>query len=475
VQYFYGEKRTHMQNSDILIIGGGVSGLMAGIELCSAGKSVILLEKEAVVGGQCKTEVLNVGDEKFRFDYGGHRFITNNKRLLKFVEQTLGDDLLIAKRSSVILHKNRIYEYPLNLKNLLKVAPLKLLLGAFIDTLKIVLKITKPNEKNFESWISTRFGTTLYKNFFGPFTKKLWGIEPAKLSSDWAGQRISLIDLKDVVKKLLFKNKKTVRTYASSFRYPKYGFGGLPLKMAKEFESLGGKIVLNAEVESFTYDDSKIKTIYTKNEIFEATEIISTMPLNEMSLKLGFESGLKFRSLRFLCLGLDIENFSPHTWQYVSDYDLLPTRIQEPKRRSSHMAPKGKSSIMLEIPCNKGDNIWNMDELELLEIVKKDLKKLKFDIEDKIIDHFSFSTEHAYTLMDVDYVEKREKTIFYLNKFDNLIMAGRQGTFRYIFLDTAMETGLMAADILLNKNDITKEKIYNHRNEKTVIETKSVA
>ncbi len=464
-----------MQNSDVVIIGGGVAGLIAGIKLAEAGKSVILLEKESKVGGQCKTEVLSSKDGDFRFDYGGHRFITNNKYLLNFVEEVLGDDLLISQRSSVILHQNRIYEYPLNLKNLLKVAPFKLLLGAAYDTLKILFKLVKPNNKNFESWITSRFGKTLYNNFFGPYTKKLWGIEPEKLSADWAGQRISLLDLKDVAKKLFFKNKKTVRTYAKSYRYPKYGFGGLPSKMALKFESLGGKIILNSEVKSFIHSENEIKSISIKDNVYTTKNIISTMPLNEMSSKLGFESGLEFRSLRFLCIGLDIEDFSPHTWQYVSDYDLLPTRIQEPKRRSSSMSPKGKSSIMLEIPCNKNDEIWNMPENELLEIVKKDLIRLKFDIEDKIVDYFSFSTEHAYTLMDVEYNEKRDKTIEYLNKFDNLIMAGRQGTYRYIFLDTAMETGIMAAQKILDNDSISKEKIYNHRNEKTVIETKSVA
>lgn len=463
-----------MQKTDVVIIGGGVSGLIAGIELAKHNKKVIILEKESVVGGQCKTEILKIKDEEFRFDYGGHRFITNNEELLDFVEEVLGDDLLIAKRSSVILHQSRMYEYPLNLKNLLRVAPFKLLFGAFIDTIKIVLKITKPNNDNFKTWISSRFGKTLYNNFFGPYTKKLWGVEPETLSADWAGQRISLIDLKDVVKKLLFTSKKTARTYAKSYRYPKYGFGGLPLKMAKKFEALGGKIIINSEVVSFEYSANKINLIKTKDEVFQAKEVISTMPLNEMSLKLGFDSKLQFRSLRFLCLGLDIEDFSPHTWQYVSDYELLPTRIQEPKRRSTSMAPKGKSSIMLEIPCNVGDNIWNMKEEELLEIVKKDLKKLKFEIEDYIIDYFSFKTEHAYTLMDVDYNINRDKTISYLDKFDNLLMAGRQGTFRYIFLDTAMETGLMAAQKILKQKNISKEDIYNHRNEKTVIETKSI-
>lgn len=462
------------KNSDVIIIGAGVSGLMAGIELLKNNKSVTILEKEETCGGQCRTEVLKYNSEEYRFDYGGHRFITNNEELLDFVEEVLADDLLVAQRSSVILHQNKTYEYPLNLKDLLKKAPASLLMGAFFDTLKIMLKLVKPDNKNFQSWITSRFGKTLYKNFFGPYTKKLWGIEPSLLSADWAGQRISLLDLKDVAKKLLFKNKNTVRTYAKAYRYPKYGFGGLPEKMKQRFISLGGKIELNEEVLSFEYNNEKIQSVTTSKSKYTADEIISTMPLNEMAIKLGFESKLKFRSLRFLCLALDIEDFTPHTWQYVSDYELLPTRIQEPKRRSPFMSPKGKSSIMLEIPCNVNDNIYLMDEKKLLAIVKKDLKKLKFDIEDKILDVFSFTTEHAYTLMDVNYNENRNKTIEYLNTFKNLTMAGRQGTFRYIFLDTAMETGLMAAQYLLGDKKITKDDIYNHRNEKTVIETKSV-
>ncbi len=87
-------------------------------------KKVIILEKESEVGGQCKTEVLKSGEDSYRFDYGGHRFITNNEVLLSFVEEVLGDDLLVAQRSSVILHQGKVYEYPLNLKKIF----LKLLL-----------------------------------------------------------------------------------------------------------------------------------------------------------------------------------------------------------------------------------------------------------------------------------------------------------------------------------------------------------
>ena len=141
--------------------------------------------------------------------------------------------------------------------------------------------------------------------------------------------------------------------------------------MEKIFKDLGGQIIINEEVQNLTFNNEKLELIHTQTQTYKAKDIISTMPLNEISLKLRFNSGLKFRSLRFLCLCLDIEDFSPNTWQYVSDYDLLPTRIEEPKRRSSYMSPKGKSSIMLEISCNKDDNIWNMKENELLKIVKK--------------------------------------------------------------------------------------------------------
>ncbi len=280
-------------SSEILILGGGVAGLIAGIELAKNGKSVTILEKESKVGGQCKTEVLETNGEKYRFDYGGHRFITNNEELLKFVEDILADDLLVSQRSSVILHQNRTYEYPLNLKNLLKTAPKTMLIGAAIDTIKIILKLKKPSNKSFKSWITSRFGKTLYNNFFGPYTKKLWGMEPDQLSADWAGQRISLIDLKDVVKKLLFKNKKTVRTYAKSYRYPKYGFGDLPTKMAKKFESLGGKVILNENISNILYENNKIKEVHTKsNNKYIADEIISTIPMNEMAQSLGFNSEL---------------------------------------------------------------------------------------------------------------------------------------------------------------------------------------
>lgn len=49
--------------------------------------------------------------------------------------------------------------------------------------------------------------------------------------------------------------------------------------MAKKFENLGGKIFINESVEKFVYNQDKIEAIYTKDKVFYASDIISTMPV----------------------------------------------------------------------------------------------------------------------------------------------------------------------------------------------------
>ena len=78
--------------------------------------------------------------------------------------------------------------------------------------------------------MTRRFGKTLYRLFFGQYTEKAWGLHPSKISSDWASQRITLLNLWDTIKKTLQRPDAgdTPRTLVRSFIYPKYGgIGGL--------------------------------------------------------------------------------------------------------------------------------------------------------------------------------------------------------------------------------------------------------
>lgn len=459
----------------VVVIGAGPSGLMAAYTLARAGTAVTVLEKRDGTGGLGGTTVFDGKAGRYRFDFGGHRFITSNQDLLNLVETLVGADLLYAERRSVIRLGGRTYDYPLSIGNLLATAPPSLLAGAAGDLAGKLLTREQPDgTADFETWTKARFGPTLYKRFFAGYTEKLWGIPPSELSGDWAEQRISLIDLKDVARRLLPGSGKGLRTYARTYRYPRLGFGMLFDRLARHVEALGADIRTGTGVTGFQMSGNRISKVETENGCLACDAVISTVPLPDMVRLTGGQSALTFRGLRFFNMLMDVEDISPNTWQYLSDPHILATRLQEPKRRSAEMAPPGKTSIMLEIPCNPGQALWEMPDDQLFATLCLQLAELGIDPAMASGEYFSTRAAKAYPLMRQGYQLERERAFARLGQIENLTQCGRQGSFRYVFTDTAMEMGQMAAEALLDGRD-QRRAVRDHRNERVVIETESIA
>ena len=409
----------------------------------------------------------------YRFDYGGHRFITRDSGLLALVEDLVGGDLLTAWRKSVIRLGGRTYRYPLEAFDLLRNAPFGLLAGAAWD----VARLRRPDSEStdFAGWTISRFGPTLYRAFFEGYTAKLWGMDPAGLSADWADQRISLLDLREVARLLLPGAGRGPRTYARSYRYPRLGFGDIFARLAERVAALGGEIRTHARVAGLEVAEGRVSAVRLADDSRIACDaVVSTMSLPEMVRLTGGSSALRFRGLRFLCLPVAVADVSDCTWQYLSDPDIIATRLQEPRRRSPFMAPPGQSSLMLEIPCDPGHPLWEMSDAQLYARGLDDLRRLGLDPAMATGEYFSTRAVQAYPLMDLAYGAERARAIAHLRPLANLIQCGRQGTFRYVFTDTAMEMGRMAAQGLLEGRD-RRAEIYDHRNERTVIEVDSIA
>ena len=459
----------------VAIIGAGPAGLMAAHDLAGAGVAVTVLERRKVSGGLGGIRSFEGKAGTYRFDFGGHRFITHNADLLSLVEELVGDDLLHAERRSVIRLGGRTYDYPLSAKNLLANAPASLIAGASWDLLgRMLAGSGTPAGDDFASWITAKFGPTLYRQFFEGYTRKLWGVEPDRLSNDWADQRISLVDLRDVARRLLPGSQGGLRTYARSYRYPRHGFGVIFDRLAERLKQSRVQFRFGVEVKGVTTDHDRVTALETSDGPVVCDAVVSTMPLPDMVRLTGGTSPLGFRGLRFFNMMMDQADISPWTWQYLSDPDILATRLQEPKRRSPEMAPPGKTSMMLEIPCDPGDRLWAMADDALFDLVCADLARLGIDTANATGEYFSVRTATAYPLMVCGYQAEREKAFAHLGRYRNLIQCGRQGGFRYVFTDSAMEMGQMAARSLLSGED-WRDRIRNHRNEPVVIETESIA
>jgi protoporphyrinogen oxidase len=491
----------------LVIVGGGPCGLAAAWELAREGHRPIVLEAEARVGGLCSTHTMAERAGTWRFDMGGHRFVSSDERLSRWLVSLLGDDLLTQERKSVILHDGRSFKYPLEARDLvanLGVAEnARALAGYAAERARAGVRRFRGRDEaaeSFQDWVVARFGHPLYDTFFGPYTAKLWGIPPAQISADWAAERISLLNLGDAALRLAGLRRAPIRTYARHYLYPRYGMGQLYEALAREVTRLGGEVRTGARVvgmESSSLDRAPTNSSSGRKATFVRVEgargperipvgqLLSTAALPALARWLAAGGGapleprlassvgaLRFRSLVFLNLALRRADVSENTWMYVASGGLRISRIQEPKRRSPSMAPEGRTSVMLEIPCDVGDDVWTADVDALRRRFGREMAALGLPVDD-VVAADVVRVEHGYPVYHLSYDDDRRALLSYVDRFANVRTAGRQGLFRYVFMDAAMQMGLEAAR-QMTRGERAAGRLDAIGRAKTVLETRAL-
>ncbi len=446
-----------------VILGGGACGTTAAWHLARAGVEVTVVEREPRVGGLCGTEER----DGFRFDFGGHRFISRSRELEALVRELVGEELLLRTRSSVVLNGGRRYRYPLELDDIVRQGGLvdgAIALGSYARQ----RLVRRGDDVSFEDWVVRRFGRRLYDRFFGPYTEKLWGIAPTEISADWAAQRISLPSLGDVALRLVGLRAGGARTYARRYWYPRRGIGQIFERMAAVAERRGARFLLGRRVVGLDRArDGAVRVVRLDDGRELACDaVISTVSLPLVARMLGgaalpsdiarAAASLRFRAIRLVHLMLARPEFSPHTWLYVSEPRYRIARIQEPRRRSPDMAPPGHTSLMLELPCAVDDEVWRASEEVIVARCLDELAELGFaDVGRDLVGSFSSFVTEGYPIYHLDYRRERARVLAWVAQTPNLVTVGRQGAFRYVFMDTAMDMGIAAAERLLGRVGVT--------------------
>jgi len=467
---------------DAIILGAGLTGLSCGYKLGMYKKNIIILEKNNYIGG------LATSFEKdgFVFDVGPHRFHSKEQNLIDFVQNEINIPLIERKKITKLYFKNRYYEYPFKIEDLLKGLDLKIKIKSLYDFIYANFKkgIVKEDD-SFEGYVKSRFGKTIYDIFFGPYTKKVWGIDPDDLDYTFAIQRIASKNLMDVVIKTIIQNTVLIRKYyhphspyKKSFYYPASGGVGLiSERMKTRITEAGGRILANCIVKNIKREESRWVVQCEKdgkrNE-FISDYLISTIPIDEIiRLIEGRDSyiykmvrdNLIYRALVILYLVLNIENYSQNNWIYYCENDYPFNRISENKMFSPKNAPSGRTTLNIEITCFKDDEIFNMDKDDIFNICEDGLAKIGIPPE-IIEDYFIKRFEYAYCIFKKGYNEYLNRALDYFNGLENFISCGRQGLFRYINMDYAIKMGIKTADFVQNRADrdnilnIGTEKLY---------------
>src|SRR4030067_2273573 len=123
-----------MSEKSIVIIGAGVAGLTLAYKLLEAGVQhpVVLIEKEDRVGGLARSFTYNHNSDVFIFDIGPHRFHSDDKAVMDFVLEILGDDYIEIGRSSSVWMYDYYHNWPLKINTVFKL-PFWLMMKSTVD------------------------------------------------------------------------------------------------------------------------------------------------------------------------------------------------------------------------------------------------------------------------------------------------------------------------------------------------------
>jgi len=403
-----------------LVIGAGISGLTFANYIKD---DYIILEKEAEVGGYCRT--IKKGD--FIWDYAGHFFHFKTEEFKKiFMDKVDNNDIIYKDKCTKILYKDKFIDYPFqtNIHQLEK--------QDFIDCLyDLFNKEGKEEYENFLDMLYGKFGKSIVEKFLKPYNEKLYACDLQSLDKDAMGRFFPYADLKQIINNM--KNNEDV-SYNNKFLYPKNGAGSFIDILYNNLEK--EKVKLNTTIESIDKTNKIVTTV--NGEKYQYEYLINTAPLNHFLNLFSeneyqeIEKELSYNKVLVFNLGFNKKSkYTKEHWLYIPDKGVNYYRIGF----YDNILDADKLSMYIEIGYEKNAEI---DVEEQLKLTLENLKK------HNIIDDDMKLEEYVSIIMDPAYVHINGKTDKKISELkdnmgkENIYTIGRYGAWTYCSMEDCM-------------------------------------
>ena len=417
-----------MAAQDLVILGGGLSGLAAGMK---TGAPVY----EAVdhAGGIAMSDKTG----GFVFDRGIHVLQTHNQKILDLFDE-IGVEFHIVDRSAHIFANNGFTAYPFQI-NSTGVPILKRIHCVW----SYLRRDTESTPANYSEWITNTVGKGFADLFLIPYSEKFWGVHPREMTYEWTGNRVPKSNVWQVLRGAVWDRNTRAGTNAT-FRYPKGpdGYGNIASRLRDQIED---RFHCNHRAVNVDLKNRRIE--FDNGNSVDYRVLMNTIPIPEF-VKIASEvpdevaesvQGLRTNHIMVVNLGIDRANISDKHWVHFPEEEFSFFRLSFPHNFSPDMAPASNSSISAEVSFDS-NNPPNPEELT--ETVRKDLVKcgiLRAD--DRVIANCTYEIPYAYCIYD----EHRQKTLpivkQWLKQWD-VVLGGRYGLWTYFWSDEAVASGI---------------------------------
>ncbi|KJH42238.1 amine oxidase family protein [Dictyocaulus viviparus] len=435
----------------IVCIGAAPTGLGAAYrlnelieekQLAAEDVEMTILEKESYPGGLSCT----VKDDKgFLWDMGGHITFNHNFPYYEKAVKWAVDEWNSLQRNCMV-DMNYLYDtdgihlVPYPAQFAVPLFPDDVKQNCLNDLRQRYEQDSNGTPENFDDWVMRHFGPTILDVFFKPYTKKVWTVEPCKMSSNWVGTRVAKLP-QEKLEELCMMNKSELANADfgwgpnSFFTFPRYGGTGnvwssMTKKLPKKWFKFNSEVVeINPVAKCLRYQLKDSKEIYD----IDYDVLLSAAPIDLLIKKTNLcqELNLEYNKVFIVGIGLKkpmtdfLEKF---TWLYFPDPNVPFFRVTILSRYGEVTPDNSRYwSIMCECARSVDDTVTEE------EIVKKAIDGLVIKSlihREKIVSIYSTTLPYGYPIPTVTRDYELARAHRDLEKY-SIYSRGRFGGWKY--------------------------------------------
>lgn len=386
---------------DVVIVGCGLSGIVAARKLAENGKKVLIFERRDHIGGNIFDEFDHDGFLVQR--YGPHCFFTNDSSIRPYIERFVKTEDCFVECRTVINGKQ--YPMPFNFASVDLLyekeyaEKLKRELQEYFKGKEIVSITDIINSDNDDI---SRYGNFIYENEYKLYSAKQWGRKIEEISPE------------------IFKRVPVYLSYRNTYQFHAYQFlpvGGFSCLAKEMLNHEKIEVILNHEISQqnqMHFENDKV--LIKIGDTYFNGPVLYTGELDALySYKYG---RLPYRSLEFIWKTLKICEFQETAIVAYPQADKI-TRVTEYKKLPLQKDGEKITKISIEIP-------------------------VEYTASDPI------GHEPYYPIKNQENDEQYGKYYKEAQKSDNLFLCGRLADYKYYNMDMVIRKSWEVAETILS-------------------------
>ncbi len=452
----------------VVILGAGPAGVGAAYRLIQKGTArVTVIEQQSKAGGTAGSFEL----DGVYCDYGSHRlFAKLPTEIMDDLRRLLGPDLYYQVRHGSIRLRGHWIHFPLKPMDLLLRLPKSFTFGVMGDTFRKLLPRRNSGPQTFATILEQGLGKTICNDFFFPYARKIWGVEPEKLDTMAAQRRVTGSSIGKILRKISSQVPGLKPPGAGKFYYARKGFGQFTECLADEAQRLGVDFKFGARFLGVDRDeDGRIKAVRYQQggEVFEIpTKILwSTIPISVLVQGVKPEAprevlestrSITYRGMILIYIVLEQDRFGKYDAYYFPEESIPVSRLSEPKNFNNATEPRGRTVLCAEVPSDPGRPEWDMSDKELGERLCEWMGRAGLPVTARVSNVITRRLRQAYPIYLQDYATHLSRMDDWIGGVEGLLTFGRQGLFAHDNTHHALPMAYAAADCL------SPEGIFDH-------------